>query len=170
MRICLLICFVLYPFLLVAQPEPCTDPPLMTSFCDDACIICDIDGFTGRHNATVVGQAPPGFAGECTFVAHNMQWIAFIAGSTNLSVNMSVSNCEQGFGLEFGLYDGNDCQNFRRISNCFGGAAGIIGPGGSGTITNNEPLTIGQYYYIVMMVVLEIIAIGLLPSCLEVPA
>ncbi len=122
----------------------------MTSFCNEACIICDIDGFTGRHDANIVGQAPPGFAGECTFVAHNMQWIAFIAGSTQLSVNMAVSNCEQGFGLEFGLYEGIDCQNFRRISNCFGGAAGIIGAGQSGTITNSEPLIIGQYYYIVM--------------------
>jgi len=150
MRIGLLICFAFFSSLLAAQPDPCTDPPLMTSFCNDACIICDIDGFTGRHNATVVGQSPPGFAGECTFVAHNMQWIAFIAGSTNLSVNMSVANCEQGFGLEFGLYEGFDCQNFRRISNCFGGAAGIIGAGESGTITNNEPLTIGEYYYIVM--------------------
>jgi len=150
MRIGFLIYFLFYSFLVAAQPEPCLDPPLMTSFCSDACIICDIDGFTGRHNATIVGQAPPGFAGECTFVAHNMQWIAFIAGSTNLSVNMSVSNCEQGFGLEFGLYEGFDCQSFRRISNCFGGAAGIIGAGESGTIINNEPLTIGQFYYIVM--------------------
>ena len=150
MRLFLLIIICFSSFALAGQPEPCTDPPTMTSFCDQACIICDIDGFTGRHNANIVGQAPPGFAGECTFVAHNMQWIAFIAGSTNLSVNLAVSNCQQGFGLEFGLYEGIDCQNFRRISNCFGGAAGIIGDGQSGTIFNNEPLVIGQYYYIVM--------------------
>ncbi len=150
MRLFFLIYFCLSVFFLVAQPEPCVDPPTMTSFCNEACIICDIDGFTGRHNANIVGQSPPGFAGECTFVAHNMQWIAFIAGSTDLSVNMAVSNCDQGFGLEFGLYESIDCQNFRRISNCFGGAAGIIAAGQSGTITNSEPLIIGQYYYIVM--------------------
>lgn len=150
MRLFFLVIFYLFVFSLIAQPEPCVDPPTMTSFCNDACIICDIDGFTGRHNANIVGQAPPGFAGECTFVAHNMQWIAFIAGSTNLSVNMAVSNCDQDFGLEFGLYEGIDCQNFRRISNCFGGAAGIINEGQSGTIINSEPLVIGQYYYIVM--------------------
>ena len=133
-----------------AQPVPCEEPPTMTSFCMDACIICDIDGFTGRHESTIVGEAPPGFAGECTFVAHNMQWIAFIAGSVDLSVALSVSNCNQGLGLEFGLYKGINCQDYQRISNCFGGAAGIVGPGDTGVITNTEPLVIGQYYFIVM--------------------
>lgn len=122
----------------------------MTSTCAEACIICDIDGFTGRHEATVVGEAPPGFAGECTFTAHNMQWIAFIAGSVDLEVRLSVSNCSDGRGLEFGLYRGIGCMDYKRISNCFGGAAGIIRPGASGTIKNTEPLVIGQYYYIVM--------------------
>ena len=145
-----LILFILPFKLLLAQPTPCEEPPIMTSFCSDACIICDIDGFTGRHESTIIGEAPPGFAGECTFVAHNMQWIAFIAGSVDLSVSLSVSNCQQNLGLEFGLYKGIDCENFVRISNCFGGAAGIIGPGDNGVITNTEPLVIGQYYFIVM--------------------
>ena len=146
----LLLFFLLTPFALSAQPQPCVDPPTMTSVCADACIICDIDGFTGRHEAEEVGESPPGFAGECTFVAHNMQWIAFIAGSEDLQVRMSVSNCTLGNGLEFGLYKGINCENYERISNCFGGAAGIISPGTSGIIRNTEPLTIGQYYYIVM--------------------
>ena len=90
---------VFYFSQIFGQPLPCEDPPMMTSFCVDACIICDIDGFTGRHESTVVGQAPPGFAGECTFQAHNMQWIAFIAGSEDLEVRMSVSNCRDGLGL-----------------------------------------------------------------------
>ncbi len=147
---CVLV-FVCFSFgILRAQPIPCEDPPTMTSFCADACIICDIDGFTGRHESNIIGEAPPGFAGECTFVAHNMQWIAFIAGSVDLSVSLSVTNCDQNLGLEFGLYKGINCENFQRISNCFGGAAGIIGPGESGVITNTEPLVIGQYYFIVM--------------------
>lgn len=141
--------FIWLPIIVLAQPQPCTDPPIMTSICADACIICDIDGFKGRHEATIVGEAPPGFAGKCTMAAHNMQWIAFIAGSENLKVTMAVSNCELNLGLEFGLYKGIDCDNYQRISNCFGGF-NSIGPGESGTIENTEPLVIGQYYYIVM--------------------
>jgi len=140
----------------MAQPEPCIDPPTMTSFCADACIICDIDGFTGRHDANIVGEAPPRFDGECTRTAHNMQWIAFIAGSEDLEFRMSVSNCRDGRGLEFGLYRGINCDNFKRISNCFGaGNQMVIPPGSSGVIRNNEPLEIGQYYYIVMDGALE---------------
>ena len=62
---------------------------------------------------------------------------------------MAVSNCELNTGLEFGLYRGIDCDNYVRISNCFGGRSSI-GPGESGTIENIEPLVIGQYYYLVM--------------------
>lgn len=143
------ILLMLLPILLLAQPQPCDDPPVMTSICADACIICDIDGFEGRHEATIVGEAPPRFAGECTNVAHNMQWIAFIAGSENLKVSLTVAECDIGRGLEFGLYRGINCGSYQRISNCFGGDTAIK-PGQNGTIENNQPLVIGQYYYIVM--------------------
>ena len=119
----------------------------MTSSCIDACIICDIDGFTGRHESTVVGSLPADF---CTFTVHNAQWIAFIAGSEDLAVELSVSNCEGGLGLEFALYQSLDCNTFQMISNCFGGVTGTVGPGQSKVIENNEPLVIGQYYYIAM--------------------
>jgi len=138
-----------------AQPEPCDpDNPSMTPFCADCCIICNIDGFTGRHSGFDDGQDPPGFAGECTMVAHNMRWISFVAGSVDLKVELAVSNCSLGFGLEFGLYKGNDCMDFVRISNCYGGMNSIP-PGSSGIIENTEPLVIGQYYYIVMDGALE---------------
>ena len=102
-----------------SQPLPC-DPanPKMTSTCDQACIICDIDGFTGRNTGSSAGEAPPGF---CTFIVHNGRWIAFIAGSTNLKVQLSVDNCEMGSGLELAIYEGDECSNFNQISNCRGG-------------------------------------------------
>ncbi|MEL6276438.1 MAG: hypothetical protein AAFU03_15160, partial [Bacteroidota bacterium] len=106
------------PILLGAQPVVCpVDSAAMTSFCAEACIICDIDGFTGRNSSTDPGEAPPDF---CTFIVHNGQWIGFIAGSTDISIELSVSNCEQGFGLELGIYEGIDCNNFRLVSECRG--------------------------------------------------
>jgi len=139
---CLLL-FLLSVQILSAQPKPCEEPAAMTSFCVEACIICDIDGFEGRHEANIVGESPAQFAGECTFTAHNMQWIAFIAGSTDLQVSLAVSNCEGEFGLEFGLYKGIDCDNYVRISNCFGGMSSIR-PGSSGVIENTEPVLDGN--------------------------
>lgn len=128
---------------LQAQPVPCGPAPDMTSTCIEACVICDIDGYTGINNDTDVGQAPPGF---CTNVVHHMQWIAFIAGSTDLTINVSVSNCNTGAGLEVGIYESLGCEIFKLVSNCNGG----IAEGQTGVFTNTEPLVIGQYYYFVM--------------------
>jgi gliding motility-associated-like protein len=137
-----------YPAIAFLQPVPCTeDPPEMTPTCVQACIICDIDGFTGRHESNVPGMAPADF---CTIVVHNAQWIAFIAGSEDLVISITTSNCQMNAGLEIGLYEGIDCANFRRVSNCEGGTTTIVAPGIPRLISNTEPLVIGQYYYLVM--------------------
>ena len=128
---------------LFAQPEPCGPNAAMTPLCVDACIICDINGFTGVNLDGITGQAPPGF---CTGTVHHMQWIGFIAGSTNLTLSVSVFNCQNGFGLEVGIYKSLDCQTFQLVSNC----DGDIPPNTTQNFTNTVPLTIGQYYYFVM--------------------
>lgn len=129
--------------LLHAQPQPCGTTPDMTSFCNEACIICDINGFTGINDDPQQGQAPPGF---CTSTVHHMQWIGFIAGSTNLTLNVKVFGCQTGYGLEIGIYKSLDCANFQLVSNC----DGDVQTGETGVFTNTTPLTIGQYYYFVM--------------------
>ncbi|MEM9930513.1 MAG: hypothetical protein AAF840_11885, partial [Bacteroidota bacterium] len=143
----LLLSLILLPAIAILQPVPCTDPPTMTPTCVEACIICDIDGFSGRHQSMIPGEAPEDF---CTFTVHNAQWIAFLAGSENLQVELSVSNCDAGFGLEVAIYEGIDCENFRMVSNCFGGTTGTVGENQSRVLENTEPLVIGQYYYLVM--------------------
>lgn len=140
--ICLLAQFLILGTVF-GQPMPCTDPPEMTPFCNQACIICDIDGFQGRHESNVQGELPPGF---CTTHVHNGQWIAFIAGSQALSVEIQVTNCVLNWGLEIGIYESLDCENFSLVSNCDTNADA----GETTTITANVPLTIGQYYYICM--------------------
>ncbi len=130
-----------------AQPSPCDMAnPEMTSTCIEACIICDIDGFTGRHESDVPGVLPPDF---CTMRVHNGQWIAFQAASTDLRIRMSVSNCEIGSGLELGLYESLDCENFTLISNCRG-ARDAVPEGSSAEFENIVPLIVGQYYYLAL--------------------
>lgn len=117
--------------------------PDMKPFCNQACIICDINGFTGTNSDGVQGQAPPGF---CTNNVHHMQWIGFIAGSTNLTLSISVFNCQNGNGLEVGIYKSLDCQTFQLVSNC----DTDIPNNTTQNFTNTVPLTIGQYYFFVM--------------------
>ena len=127
----------------VAQPSICVDPVEMTSLCEDACIICDIDGFEGRHDSNVNGWLPPDF---CTTTVHNAQWIAFQAGSENLTIELQVSACSLTYGLEITIYEGINCENFKKVANCLGSVHNNT----TATISNTEPLTIGQYYYLVM--------------------
>jgi len=134
---------LLFPFLLLAQPEPCGPNPAMTSTCMDACIICDIDGFTGRNDLTVQGQT---FQGFCTTQFHNMSYIAFIAGSTDLSIKVTVTNCVINWGLEIGFFESLDCQTFTPITEC----NTDIPENTSYTFTNDVPLVVGQYYYMIM--------------------
>lgn len=128
-----------------AQPNPCPSPAFMTPYCSQACILCDLDGFTGINSDTTKGETPPGF---CTSWINHMQWIGFIAASVNLTVKVNVTNClsYNGEGLEIGFYKGIDCKNYQLVSNCNTN----IPVNTSALITNKVPLEIGQYYYVVM--------------------
>ncbi|MCG8330041.1 MAG: gliding motility-associated C-terminal domain-containing protein [Chitinophagales bacterium] len=135
------------PLFIWCQPEPCDiENPAMTPTCVEACIICDIDGFTGRHESSVLGSLPFDF---CTFFVHNAQWIAFQAASTDIKIRLSVSNCDLGNGLEMAIYKSIDCNTFEMVSNCRGGG-NAVPEGTSAEFTNTEPLIIGQYYYLAM--------------------
>ena len=105
-----------------AQPSICVDPAEMTPLCEDACIICDIDGYEGRHESSVNGWLPDDF---CTTTVHNAQWIAFQAGSENLTIELQVSNCQISWGLEITIYEGINCQNFTKVANCLGSVNNI---------------------------------------------
>jgi len=149
MRFCLLLILLVVWVEGIAQPPIC--PPTnaeMTATCIEACIICDIDGYSGRNDSPVQGAAPAGF---CTITQHNVQWIGFIATSVNLTLEIAASNCINGSGLEVAIYESTDCNNFTQVSNCLGGANRlVIRNGTSSTISNTVPLVIGQYYYFVM--------------------
>jgi len=125
-----------------AQPEPCGVDE-MTSTCLDACVVCDIDGFTGRNNLTIQGQTFPGF---CTTIFHNMSYIAFIAGTENLTIDVAVSNCNDNNGLEIGIFESLDCSTFTPVTDC----NTDVPANGTARFTNSTPLVIGQHYYLIM--------------------
>ncbi|MCR9290176.1 MAG: gliding motility-associated C-terminal domain-containing protein [Bacteroidetes bacterium] len=142
----LLLCLGLFGFQLGnAQPPICGPNAVMGTTCQAACIICDINGFSGNNPGNTGGIPPPGY---CTAVVHSAEWLGFIAGSTNLTLEFAVSNCTAGGGngLEAAIYEGIDCQNFMLVSNC----ETAIFNNTSVFISNTIPLTIGQYYWLVV--------------------
>ncbi len=139
---------LIFPFFisvgLYGQPEPCGSNPQMTSFCETACVICDIDGFTGVNDLTAQGQ---GFNEFCTTQFNNMQYIAFIAGTVDLEFQVDVSNCVGGVNsLEVGFFFTDDCENFTAITFC----DTDIQSGESVVFNNEDPLIVGQHYYLVI--------------------
>lgn len=122
---------------------PCGGNPVPLSLnCADACVVCDLNGVSARTTNTSQGQSPPGY---CTMVVHSMQWLAFVAGSANLSINVAVSGCNQNNGVEMGIYASDDCQTFRLVSNCNTNMYNNQ----TWPFTTTEPLKIGCIYYLV---------------------
>lgn len=130
-----------------AQPEACGETPIMANNCADACVICDIDGFTGRNDLQAGGQNL-GFVFCST--PNDMHFIAFIAGSTSLSIQIDVSNCSAGAlnfrSLDLGFYESLDCQTFTPITEC----RQDLGNGTSYVFDTHTDLVIGQHYYLIM--------------------
>ncbi len=143
-----LIPFLFYTVLALSQPQPCGQNPEMTSFCSTACVVCDIDGFTGINDLTAQGQGFDEFMDlDCTTQFNNMQYIAFIAGSTNLTIEVDVGQCTGGWpSLEVGFFESLDCETFTAITPCDTDIESFQ----SQTFSNYDPLVIGRHYYLVI--------------------
>ncbi len=132
---------------LLSQPVPCGAIAKMANNCADACVICDIDGFTGRNDLRSAGQ---NLGSAFCSNADDMHFIAFIAGSHNLSIKIDVSNCQAGrfnlMSLDLGFYQSSDCQNFTPITSC----QRDLENGQSHIFTTEDSLIIGQHYYLIM--------------------
>lgn len=128
-------------------PPACSQNPTMANTCAGACVICDIDGFTGTNDLQAAGQAVPGFCST----PNDMHFIAFIAGSSSLSIRIDVTNCtnpNSNFwrSLDLGLFESLDCSNFDPITTC----REDLENGDFFVFNTTEALTIGQHYYLIM--------------------
>lgn len=133
--------------MLHSQPQPCGDNTNMTSTCAAACVVCDIDGFTGINDLTAQGQGFAEFMNlDCTTQFNNMQYISFIAGSVDLTIRVDVGQCDGLGSLEVGFFESSDCQTFSAITPCDTNIESFT----SQTFSNIVPLVIGRHYYLVI--------------------
>lgn len=121
---------------------PCSPGQPMANTCSAACIVCDLDGYTNSSSQGSPGQSPPGF---CTFVVHTMGWVGFVAGSTDLSIDVAVGTCSVGNSIEMGIYETPDCSTFNLISDC----NTAMFQSTTYSFSNTAPLTPGCTYYLV---------------------
>ncbi|MDQ3142052.1 MAG: gliding motility-associated C-terminal domain-containing protein [Bacteroidota bacterium] len=136
-----LFCFWLSEF--IAQRSLCGNPAVMENNCLDACVVCNLDGLSSSSGHTIPGSAPPGY---CTAVVHSIHYLAFVAGSTNLSFDVFVGPCSLGNAIELGVYETPDCSSFNLVSNC----NTFMPTGATYSFTSTRPLKIGCLYFIVI--------------------
>ncbi len=123
-----------------SQPSTC-GAPIFETTCQAACVTCgDIDGLMLTTLENQGGNLPPGF---CTAFSHTSSWVGFVAGSTNLDLNVAVGACT-GIATEMGIYEGCDCSNYNLVSNC-----NTMMNANTTYGFNATGLVVGQYYWLV---------------------
>ncbi len=130
----------------LSAQQICGTPADLSSSCTDACILCDLDGFSAYSPSGVIGTLPPGF---CTQFQHGVHYIGFIPQTTSLDLNISIFNCMPSGnpgGLEMGIYKSHDCIDFELVSNCNTNMYNSQ----TWPINSNKPLVPGKIYYLVI--------------------
>ncbi len=130
-------------------PDLC--PPntiALSNTCALSCVLCDFTTFSSSNNTTTAGQqVPPTFCPGQAILPHNVQWIGFVAGSSNITMSITPVNCNLGNnnGLQVGIWGTTDCSSFSLVSNCVYQA-----PPNQATTLTMTGLTVGGTYFFVV--------------------
>lgn len=138
----LLVALGFVPAVFAQIPGDCGGPPAdvpPAESCLEACVYCDFTGFQGTTEGYMANTAPPGFCGSL----QNDQWVSFVAGSPAPTFTLTPSNCLNGNGLEFALYE--SCSTPPLICK-----PGQMGGGTTPLIITANNLTVGRHYYLMI--------------------
>ena len=127
--------------LCLAQPCDDTDVLHPGSDCQSAPILCEFDGYCFQTELTSNTSAPNQFCGT----PHNVQWVAFVAATSDITIEMYVSNCTDDVGLQAHIYETTNCIWFTPVSNCI-----YIVEEGQTAVINATNMTPGQTYYMLI--------------------
>ncbi|MCR9289226.1 MAG: gliding motility-associated C-terminal domain-containing protein [Bacteroidetes bacterium] len=116
------------------------EPPSLT--CLNAPVLCDLNGYCSTSLGNNPQPTPNAFCG----VVENASWLAFVAGSANLSIRITPDNCNNNAGMQGHILQTDDCNFFVSASNCFDPAGG----GAPAFTLNSTNLIIGEKYYLLL--------------------
>ena len=112
--------------------------PLPTN-CNNSCIFCNLDGLHGNNadgypnNMEICGQ----------ITVHNPVWLGFVAGTEQITMDLTVYNCLQGDGLQMAFLEG--CQGDVLVCN-----PGLPQGGGIPLGLSFDGFTPGQQYFLLI--------------------
>jgi hypothetical protein len=134
------ICVVVAPCF--AQPfiQPCgSPPPPGADFCDFTCVYCDLNGYVGINNYTGASGATLCWQ----LVLHNPHWMAFVAGTSSIELEILAYNCQQGDGLQVAIVE--QCNQDALVCN-----AGASGSSGIPLMISYDFFLPGRTYYLLI--------------------
>ena len=117
-----------------------SNPPAADECCDAVLFSDDLDGYCG-NTGNYMGEAD--ITGFCANLDNN-GWVGFVASEDSVVIDVAVSNCTFGNGLQMIIWETTDCGSFTPVSNCWNPNIET-----NGTLTANG-LTPGNYYIIMV--------------------
>jgi hypothetical protein len=110
--------------------------------CTSAPTICDFSGYCGTtlpiYSATAVTSG-------CGYSINNNSFVSFIASATTVSIDVEITNCTNGDGVQFEVFSGVTCGSLVNVD-C--GPSNPMAPGNYSF--NFNSMTPGQEYYLMI--------------------
>ena len=123
------------------EGQPCPDPPPPGSTaCQTSCVFCDFNGLMSDNYFPPSG----GNSGCPSISLHNDAWYGFIAGTSQIDLDIITSNCVHGDGLQAAFWD--DCSDGNALV-CNGGCGGC---GNIPVSLSYSGFTPGQTYWLMI--------------------
>lgn len=133
-------------------PPQCSNNPQAGNTCLQAVPICDLNGYCGNTSASYTvdswSQLTNTFSNSCGGASiENNSFLKFTAAATSMSLNIWLTHCECGDGIQIMV--------FKPAGNCSGAVTsyGCWSPGsatGGPSVLNVTGLTVGQEYYLMI--------------------
>jgi gliding motility-associated-like protein len=129
------------------EPQPCNGNLPASDFCGTATSICTLDGYCGSTSGwyTIDNQSIDNYVGNGEFCGsiENNSWLSFEASSSDVFLDVSVTNCILNEGVQMVLLEG-DCSNLTRVgTNCISPLIGDVTASFSG-------LNPGETYFLMV--------------------
>lgn len=117
---------------------------IATDNCADAPLICDFNGYCGTTSGYyTVGAGEGTSISGCGYALNNNSWVKFVPNATSVTINVTVDQCKNSDGVQFGVWKSTDCNTFTNVAcaaNPFIGTSDMTFSG----------LTIGDEYFLMI--------------------
>jgi hypothetical protein len=126
------------------EVPPCLSNPAAGDSPNTATPICNLNGYCGNTSSDYTIDAPGNVGALFCGIIDNNSWLSFVANDDMATLNIFVSNCVDGKGIQMEIYSTSDFITFTSHSNCWSPANQV-----NGTITATG-LTVGETYYLMI--------------------